>query len=84
MATVSKWPTHAWTLLLESVLVGKAREAYSVLSIEGSKDYEKVKGAILRTYELDPEAYRQRKKRRSVLVLGASHRSKRLRKILDN
>lgn len=60
VATVSKWPTHAWTLLLQSVLVGRAQEAYSALSIEDSKDYVKVKDAILRTYELVPEAYRQR------------------------
>ena len=59
MAIVSE-PTHAWTLLLQSVLVGRAQEAYSALSTEDSKDYEKVKGAILRTYELVPEAYRKK------------------------
>lgn len=60
VATLSKWPEHAWTLLLQSVLVGKAQEAYSALSIEQSTDYEMVKSAILRAYELVPEAYRQR------------------------
>ena len=59
MAIVSE-PTHAWTLLLQSVLVGRAQEAYSALSTEDSEDYEKVKGAILRTYELVPEAYRKK------------------------
>ncbi|KAK0144859.1 hypothetical protein N1851_016575 [Merluccius polli] len=60
VATVSDWPIHAWTSLLQSVLVGKAQDAYTALNIEDIKDYEKVKGAILRTYELVPEAYRQR------------------------
>ncbi len=32
---------------------------YSVLTIEQSTDYEIVKSAILRPYELAPEAYRQ-------------------------
>lgn len=41
-------------------MVEKAQQAYSALSIEESEDYETVKGAILRTYELVPEAYRQR------------------------
>ena len=60
VATVSDWPIHAWTSLLQSVLVGKAQDAYTALNMEDIKDYEKVKGAILRTYELVPEAYRQR------------------------
>lgn len=60
VATLSKWPEPAWTLLLQSVLVGKAQEAYSTLSIRESTVYETVKGAILRAYEIVPEAYRQR------------------------
>ena len=31
-----KWPKESWTLLLQSSLVGKAREIYSALSIEES------------------------------------------------
>ena len=45
---------------LAIALVEKAEEAYFALSIEDSKDYEKVKSAMLRTYELIPEAYCQR------------------------
>ena len=29
-----KWPKESWTLLLQSVFIGKAREIYSSLSIE--------------------------------------------------
>lgn len=46
--------------MLQCKLVGKAQEAWSVLSVEDGLDYEKVKSAILRAYELVPEAYRQR------------------------
>ena len=52
------WPAEAKTMLLQSVLVGKAREAYSSLSVEQSLDYEFVKGEILKAYELVTEAYR--------------------------
>ena len=54
------WPRQAWTTLLQSVLVGKAAEVYSAMSVTDSSDYEKVKTAILKAYELVPEAYRQK------------------------
>jgi len=46
-------------MLLQSVLIGKAREVYSVLSVEQSVDYEVVKREILKAYKLVPEAYHQ-------------------------
>lgn len=55
-----KWPKESWTLLLQSVLKGRAQEVYSALSIEQSTDYEIVKEVILKAYELVPEAYRQK------------------------
>ena len=54
------WPKDVWPLLLQCKLVGKAQEACAALSIEDSLKYEAVKSAILRAYELVPEAYRQR------------------------
>jgi len=47
-------------MLLQSVLVGKACEVYSSLSVEQSTDYELIKREILKAYELVPEAYRQK------------------------
>ena len=55
-----KWPEEEWTLLLQSSLVGKAREVYSALSIDNSAQYDVVKSAILKAYEFVPEAYRQK------------------------
>ena len=54
------WPPKSWVLLLQSVLVGKAHEIYGSLSVEQSSNYEHVKEAILKAYELVPEAYRQK------------------------
>ena len=54
------WPKESWVLLLQSVLVGKAQEIYGSLSVERSSNYEHVKEAILKAYELVPEAYRQK------------------------
>ena len=54
------WPKESWVLLLQSVLVGKAQEIYGSLSVEQSSNYEHVKEAILKAYELVPEAYRQK------------------------
>ena len=41
-----------WTLLLQSVVIGKAREIYTQLSLEQSSDYDKVKELVLKAYEL--------------------------------
>ena len=60
MAENLKWPKEHWTLLLQSVVIGKAREIYTQLSHEQSSDYDKVKELILKAYELVPEAYRQK------------------------
>ena len=55
-----KWSKEHWTLLLQSVVIGKAREIYTQLSLEQSSNYDKVKELILKGYELVPEAYRQK------------------------
>lgn len=60
MAANLKWPKEMWALLLQCTLVGKAQEVSSALPIEQSLDYDIVKAAVLRTYELVPEAYRQK------------------------
>ena len=60
VATSLEWPRDIWTLLLQSVLVGKAREIYAALSLDQSSEYDTVKTAILNAYELAPEAYRQK------------------------
>ena len=55
-----KWPKEHWTLLLQSVIIGKAQEIYTQLTVEQSSSYDIVKELILKAYELVPEAYRQK------------------------
>ena len=54
------WPRECWSMLLQTVLTGKAQRAYATLPTENCADYELVKAAILKSFELIPEAYRQR------------------------
>ena len=60
IATSLKWPKEFWTMLLQSVLVGKLREIYTQLTVEQASDYDDVKELVLKGYELVPEAYRQK------------------------
>ncbi len=53
-------PKDMWALLLRCNLIGKAQEVCAALPIEASLDYDTVKAAVLRAYELVPEAYRQK------------------------
>lgn len=55
-----KWPTEVWALMLQCKLVSKLQEVCASLSLEESVQYDAVKTAILRAYELVPEHYRQR------------------------
>ena len=54
------WPRECWSMLLQTVLTGKAQRAYATLPTENCADYELVKAAVLKSFELVPEAYRQR------------------------
>ena len=55
-----EWPPDKYTLLLQSCLVGKARDAYTALDKADSEDYVIVKRKILKAYELVSEAYRRK------------------------
>ena len=54
-----EWPKDMRTLLLQSVLVGKAQEVYLTFPLYKNTDYDLVKVAILKAYELVSEACRQ-------------------------
>ena len=54
------WPKECWSMLLQTVLTGKAQRAYATLPTENYADYELVKAAVLKSFELVPKAYRQR------------------------
>ena len=52
-----EWPRECWSMLLQTVLTGKAQRAYATLPTENCADYELVKTAVLKSFELVPEAY---------------------------
>ncbi len=60
IATTLQWPRNVWPLLLQCKLVGNAQEVCSALTLEQSLDYDAMENAVLRAYELVPEAYRQK------------------------
>ena len=60
IATSLHWPAEIWILLLQSTLVGKAREIYSELSVDQSSVYGTVKSTILKAYQLVPKAHCQK------------------------
>ena len=53
------WPRGEWVTLIHRELTGKAQEACISLGFADSSNYETVKKAVLRAYDLVPEAYRQ-------------------------
>ena len=53
-------PRNRWSYKLAPQLVGKAQQAYAAMSADESADYEHVKKAILRRYDINEESYRQR------------------------
>lgn len=59
IADACKWPDAARALMLQTVLTGKAQEAYLSLTVEDSQGYVEVKAAVLKAYERVPEFYRQ-------------------------
>jgi len=60
IADARGWVDSDRIILLQCVLTGRAQEVFSSLSLEDSADYDKVKTAVLKVYELVPETYRQR------------------------
>ena len=57
-ATVHKWTKTDWAIILSSLLSGKSLEAYTRLSESEALDYDKVKAALWKRYNLNEEGYR--------------------------
>ena len=55
LATVT--PCHTCAT---SQLVGKAQQAYAALGVDEASDYEQLKQAVLRRYDINEESHRRR------------------------
>uniref|UniRef100_A0A8B9JUR6 SCAN box domain-containing protein n=1 Tax=Astyanax mexicanus TaxID=7994 RepID=A0A8B9JUR6_ASTMX len=60
VAQTAAWPRGSWALHLVPLLDGKARAAYVAMDSADIGDYQKVKDAILRKYEINKDTYRRR------------------------
>lgn len=60
LATTYAWDRSVWAVNLIPLLSGKALEAYARLDETHSSNYDEIKDAILRRYELTSDTYRQK------------------------
>lgn len=60
VATAYKWPEKIWVLKVVPLLTGRAIAAYANMDQGAAEEYESVKKAILRRFDINEETYRQR------------------------
>ena len=59
-AATANWKKAGWATNLSALLLGRALEVYSRLSEEATSDYEKMKIALMRSYDLTEDGYRRK------------------------
>ena len=59
-ATTAKWEKTGWASKLSALLSGRALEVYSPLSEEAAQDYDRVKLALMKRYDLTEDGYRRK------------------------
>ena len=59
-AVTAKWEKTGWASKLSALLSGRALEVYSWLSEEAAQDYDRVKIALMKRYDLTEDGYRRK------------------------
>ena len=59
-AETAKWKKDGWASKLSALLSGRALEVYSRLSEDAAKDYDKVKIALMKRYDLTEDGYHRK------------------------
>ncbi|CAH1242361.1 ZSCAN9 [Branchiostoma lanceolatum] len=59
-ARANEWKEHLWAPTLSALLTGKALDVFSRMSEADAKDYNKVKEAVLKRYELTEDGFRKK------------------------
>ena len=59
-AETAKWKKDGWASKLSALLSGRALEVYSRLSEDAAKDYDRVKIALMKRYDLTEDGYRRK------------------------
>ena len=59
-ADCQNWKREQWAVYLSALLKGKALEVYSRLPVRDAQDYEKLKDALLKRFNLTEEGFKQK------------------------
>ena len=59
-AETAKWKKDGWASKLSALLSGRALEVYSRLSEDAAKDYDRIKIALMKRYDLTEDGYRRK------------------------
>ncbi|KAL3880536.1 hypothetical protein ACJMK2_032770 [Sinanodonta woodiana] len=59
-ATIQKWQRDNWSLHLSALLKGKALDVYSRLPVNDTLNYDALKEALLKRYELTKQGFRKK------------------------
>ncbi len=58
-AAIQRWGRDKWSLHLSALLKGKALDVYSRLPIDDALDYDKLKSALLKCFDLTEDGFRR-------------------------
>ena len=59
-AVANKWDRRIWAAYLSALLKGRALEVYDRLSVADSNDYEKLKDALLKNFDMTERGFRKK------------------------
>ena len=59
-AASNRWARETWAVSLSALLTGRALDVYSRLPEETAGDYDRLKEALLKRYDLTEDGYRRR------------------------
>ena len=58
-ATAQKWKKEDWATSLSALLKGKALDVYALMPVEEALNYDMLKTALLKRYELTEEGFKR-------------------------
>ena len=59
-ATANKWVKNVWAAYLSALLKGRALDVYDRLSTEDAADYDKLKNALLKNFDMTERGFRKK------------------------
>ena len=58
-ATANQWKKSVWAAYLSALLKGRAHDVYDRLSVDDAADYEKLKEALLKNFDMTERGFRK-------------------------